>query len=121
MATLATAARNAGIAAIGVLMNSGHVQFQTAANSPVATCNFGSTAFGAPATGVITANAIADDTNAAGGVIDHAILQSSANATEITLTCTAVGGGGEIELTSLTIGAGDTLSLTSLTLTQPAS
>ena len=121
MPTLATAARNAAVNAIAALLNSGHVRFETSGNNEVATCNFGATAFGTAADGTATANAIADDADAAGGTVDHALLRSSAAATIITCTCTATGGGGDIELTSLVIGEGDTVSVTSMTLTQPAS
>ena len=121
MATLATAARNAAVDAVAALLNSGHIRFETAANNEVATNNFGATAFAAAVSGTATANSIADDSSATGGTVDHALLRSSASATIITATCTAVGGGGDIELTSLVIGAGDTVSVTSMTLTQPAS
>lgn len=119
--TLADIARNAAVAAVGALCNGGDIRFETAANGEVATCAFNATAFGSPSAGVITAATITDDTDAAGGTIDHAKLRSSAAATVATLTCTAVGGGGDLELTSLVIGAGDTVTVSSLTMTQPAS
>lgn len=120
MATLTSAARNAGIGAIAALCNSGTIQFQTSADVEVATCGFGATAFGAASAGVVTANAISDDASATGGVIEHAKFFTSGAAEVLEATCTATGGGGDFELTSLTIGAGDTVSVTSLTMTLPA-
>lgn len=119
--TLSTAARNAAVNAVAALCNSGTIRFETSANNEVATCTFGATAFGAAASGTATANAIASDTDATGGTVDHALLRDSSNAVVITATCTATGGGGDIELTSLAIGAGDTLAVNSMTLSQPAS
>ena len=119
MATLATAARNAAADAVAALLDGGDIQFQTAANGEVATCDFAATAFGAANTGVATAATISDDTSAAGGTVDHAVLRSSAAAPIITATCAV--GSGDFNMTSLVIGAGDTVSVSSLTLTQPAS
>lgn len=119
--TLATAGRNAAIAAIGALHNSGTIVFQTAANQEVATCTFASTAFGAPSTGVITAAAITADSDATGGTIAKAVHYKSDGTTAIlTATCTATGGGGDYEFSSLAIGAGDTVRVDALTMEQPA-
>lgn len=121
MPTLATAARNAAVNAIAALLNSGTIRFETSGNNEVATCGFGATAFGAASAGTGTANAISNDSDAAGGTIDHAVLRDSGAATVITCSCSEVGNGGDIELTSLVIGAGDTLAVNSMTMTQPAS
>jgi hypothetical protein len=120
MATLTTAARNAAVNGVTALLNSGTLMFQTSAHVEVAICNLNATAFGAGSNGTATANAISDDTDAAGGVINHAHLRKSDTTEIISLTCSVTGGGGDLQLTSLTIGAGDTVSVTSLTLTQPA-
>lgn len=93
----------------------GRIIFQTSANAEVATCEFSDPAFGAASGGVITANAISDDTNATGGTVDNFIITSRDGTTILSGTVTATGGGGDIELSSLTIGAGDTVSVTSLT------
>lgn len=122
MATLEAVARNAAVDAVAVLLNSGKIKFRTSGNAQVALCTFGATAFAAAAAGTAAANAITDDTNAAGGTVDHAqLLKSDGTTLVMTCTCTATGGGGDFELTSLVIGAGDTVSVTSLSLTQPAS
>jgi hypothetical protein len=122
MATLSTTGRNAAVAAVGTLLDSGVVEFQSSADSEVATVTFAATAFGSPAVGVITAAAMTDDSSAAGGTVAKARLYKSDLTTEILLcTTTTVGGGGDFELTSLVIGAGDKVSITSLTITQPAS
>lgn len=119
--TLETLARNAAANGIVDLLDGGNIRFETAANGEVATCTFGTPAFGAAAAGVATANAITDDSSAAGGTIDHAKLRQSDTTLVATLTCTTVGGGGDFELTSLVIGAGDTVTVSSFTITQPAS
>jgi hypothetical protein len=122
MPTLSVTARNAAVTAIAGLLNSGKLNFQTSAHNLVASPTFGATAFGTAANGAAAANTIADDTNAAGGTIDHCHLMKSDNTTEVMqCSCTVNGGGGDIELTSLVLGAGDTLSITSLSLSQPAS
>lgn len=118
--TLSTAARNAMISALGTLLNSGSIRFNTAGAVQVALIGFGATAFGAPATGVITANAMSADTNAAGGTVASALLRDSGAATVITATVSVTGGAGEFQLSTLTIGAGDTVSVSPLTITQPA-
>ena len=116
---LATVGRNAAVEAVTDLLDSGDIRFETSGNSEVATCTFGATAFGAPATGVCTANSIADDTSATGGVVDHAVLRKSDTTPVATATCGT--SATDFVLTSLTIGAGDTVSVTSLTMTMPAS
>ena len=119
--TLETVARNAACNGVVDLLNSGTIRFETVGNSEVATCTFNATAFGDAATGTATAAAIVDDSSATGGVIDHALVRTSATALVATCTCTVTAGGGDFELTSLTIGAGDTVSVTAMTVTQPAS
>lgn len=118
--TLATIGRDAAVEAATDLLNSGDILFQTAAHAEVAICTFGATAFGAAATGVVTANAIADDTSAILGTVSHAHLRNSGSADVMEATATASGGGGDFIFTSLAIGTGDTVSVTSLTVTMPA-
>ena len=119
--TLTEEARNAAVDAVVALFDSGDIQFQTAADNEVATLPFAATAFGAAVSGTATANTITDDTSAAGGTIDHAVLRKSDNTEVIEVTCGLVGSGQDIELTSLSIGVGDTVSITSMTMTMPAS
>ena len=119
--TLDDTCRNAACDAVVDLFDNGFIDFQTAAHVNLAQCNFGATAFGAAAAGIATANAIADDTDAAAGTVDHAHMTVSGPTERITLTVTAPAGGGDIELSSLALGAGDTVSVTSLTVSCPAS
>lgn len=76
------------------------------------------TGFGAPATGVITANAIADETIANSGTADGATLSDTAGT--YTLTVGTVGSGADVELSTLTYVSGETSSINSLTVTFPA-
>ena len=93
----------------------GQIVFQTSANAEVATFQMADPAFGGATGGVITANAITDDTNATGGTVTNFKLTDRNGATVLTGTVTATGGGGDITVSSTTIGAGDTVSITSLT------
>lgn len=119
MPTLTEIARNAACDAIVDQLDGGTVIFETSGNAEVATCTFGTPAFGAASSGLATANSITDDTSASGGTIDHAKLKTSGAAEVMEVTCGT--SGAEINLTSLSIGAGDTVSITSLTVTMPAS
>lgn len=74
------------------------------------------TGFGAPATGVITANAIADATIAADGTADSATISDTAG----TYTLTVGTSGADLNLSTLTYVSGETSSINSLTVTFPA-
>ena len=74
--------------------------------------------FGAPATGVITASAIASETIAASGTADSATLSDTAGT--YTLTVSGTGGGGDVEIDDLDFVSGGTSNITSLTVTFPA-
>ena len=119
--TLATVGRNAAVEAATDLLDGGDIQFQTAGDSAVATCTFAATAFGAAATGVVTAAAIADDTNANAGTVTHALLRTSVPAEVMDADVTDLAGGGSFTMTNRVVGTGDTVSVTSLTVTMPAS
>ncbi|MGE0719480.1 MAG: hypothetical protein AB7P02_28820 [Alphaproteobacteria bacterium] len=92
----------------------GVLQFQTSGGVAVATLTFSDPAFGNAANGVATANAIAPDTNAAGGTIAKAAIKDSAGTEVLACSVTATGGGGDITLSSVVISAGQTVSLSSL-------
>lgn len=98
---------------------SGKLVFLTAASAVAATLPFSATAFGAAASGVSTANAITSDTNAAGGTITKAELQTSGSVAKVLCSVTSTGGGGDITLNSVVVSAGQTVSCTSLTYTAP--
>jgi len=55
------------------------------------------------------------DTNAAGGTVDHFTVEDRDNTEVFRGTATVTGGGGDIEMSSLTISAGDTVELSSFT------
>lgn len=117
--THTTAVRNALADLIDERVNAGAsagtLVFQTSGDVEVATLTFSDPAFGAAASGIITANTINDDTNATGGTVAKFRIFDS-DATEVLSgTVTATGGGGDIELSSVSIGAGDTVSMSSLT------
>ena len=103
---------------VGTTNATGQLIFRTAANAEVATLNFSNPAFGAAAARVATAAAIADDTSATGGTIDHATWEDRDNNEVIRSTVGT--SGAEINLSSLSITAGDTVRITSLTYTGPA-
>jgi hypothetical protein len=99
---------------------SGKLVMQTSGAVTVATLPLSATAFGAAAAGVSTANAITSDTNAVGGTIAKAELQTSGSVSKVLCSVTATGGGGDIQLSSVVISAGQTVSLSALTYTAPA-
>lgn len=99
---------------------SGKIIMQTSGGVTVATLPFSATAFGNAASGVATAAAITSDTNAVGGTIAKAELQTSGGTAKVLCSVTATGGGGDITLSSVIISAGQTVALTSLTYTAPA-
>ena len=68
--------------------------------------------------GVLTFSAITSDTNAAGGTVATATLQTSADT--VCVHCAVSTSGSDINLSSLAVGAGDTVSVSSLTYTAPA-
>jgi hypothetical protein len=121
--THSTAARNAATDAVTALIGaSGRLKFHItgstveAPSATVANLALSATAFGASAAGVATANAIAADTNAAGGTVAFASLQTSGGAAVI--HCAVAASGSDINMTNgLVVTAGDTVSCSSLTYT----
>jgi len=121
--THSTAARDAATLAVtNLISTSGKLVFRTspstvaAPGTAVATLTFSATAFGAPSSGTATANAITSDTNAAGGTVAFATLQTSGGT--IVVHCAVAASGSDINLTGgLNVTAGDTVSCSSLTYT----
>ena len=102
---------------VGSTNPTGRFIFQTSSAAEVATLNFSATAFGSASSGVATANAITDDTNATGGTTDRCILVSR---DETTIIQGTVGTSGtDIIISNTSISAGDTVRITSLTYTGP--
>ena len=89
----------------------------TAVTGVVATLPFSATAFGAASGGVITANAITSDTNAAGGTIAYATFQTSGSV--VVVHCAVATSASDINITSggLAVTAGDTVSCSALSYT----
>lgn len=125
---LATATRNLGIDAIGDALNGGTIQIRTGAvptnvgdaaqGTLLGTLTFNATAFGAPATGVVTANTITSDTSADNsGTAGHARLLTSGAAIHSDATCGQ--GSGDFNFDNNVIVAGGTIAVSSLTMTQP--
>jgi hypothetical protein len=122
--THSTAARNAATNAVTLLLNAsgaGKLIFRTTGNvtapgTAIATLTFSATAFGASSSGTATANAITSDTNAAGGTVATATLETGAAV--VVVHCDVSGSGSDINLTGgLNVTAGDTVSCSSLTYT----
>ncbi|MGE5242296.1 MAG: hypothetical protein ACM3NI_11670 [Bacteroidota bacterium] len=96
-------------------LDAGTLQFQTAAGAEVATLNFNTPAFAAPVNGEASANVIAGDPDAVGGVI--AIARAFNNSGVMIWMCpvTAAGGGGSIELGGgVTVSPHQAVEMTSL-------
>lgn len=75
--------------------------------------------FGAPSTGVITANAIATATIANSGTANSATLSAAAGT--YTLTVGTAGSGADVIVSTTNYIAGETSTINSLTVTFPAS
>lgn len=120
--THATAVRNTLADAINTAVNAGagagQLVIMTSADVEVATLTMSDPAFGAATSGSITANAIADDTNATGGTA--ALFKVTDSAGAEVYRGTVGTSGADLNLSSVTIGAGDTVSVTSLVYTASA-
>lgn len=121
--THSTAARNAATDAVTALIGaSGFLKFRitgstvSAPSTIVANLTLSATAFGASATGTATANAIGSDTNATGGTVAFASLQTSGNV--LVIHCAVAAAASDINMTNgLVVAAADTVSCSSLTYT----
>ena len=127
----AAASRNAAANAVTALLNSGTVKLYSgtrpatadtalSGNTLLATGTFGATAFGGASSGVATANAITQESNApAGGTATFARMATSGAAAVADVSVSVNGGGGELQINATTIVAGLIVQFTSLTYTQP--
>lgn len=124
--TLTTSARNAAANAVVDLLDAGSGAgyleiIHSDGTSVLVTVTLADPAFGNAATGVATANTIAQATATGDGTATTFKAYDS-DANEIfSGSVTATGGGGEIEVTNTSISTGDKLEITSATYTQPAS
>ena len=76
------------------------------------------TGFGAPSTGLITANAVADATIAEDGTADSALWSDTAGSYILTVGTT--GSGADVIINTLSFVAGETSSISSATVDFPA-
>ena len=96
----------------------GQLVFMTGADVTVCTSELANPAYGAAASGVKTANAIADSNNGTGTVALHKFVDR--DGTEIFRgTVTATGGGGDVELSSVTL-SNEPVRMASYTYTEGA-
>jgi hypothetical protein len=127
IAFISDTAANAEANALAPLLNSGLIEFFTgtqpanantalSGNTLLATLTFGSTAFGAAAAGVITANAIASGTAVATGTATFARLYES-NGTTVVMDLPVGTSGAAINLNTTSIVTGGLVSITSYTHT----
>lgn len=91
-----------------------------ASGTLLATLTLGDPAFGAAATGVATANAIAATTGAAAGDAGWFRAKDSDGNTVLDGSVTATGGGGDMQLNTVTISVGVNVEVTAWTVTMPA-
>lgn len=89
--------------------------FETSGDAEVAILEMDAVAFGVPngSTAIMTAAAIADDTTAIAGTIDHAVMRDKDDLPVVNLTVAT--SGADINLSSLVIATNDTVRITSLT------
>lgn len=82
--------------------------------SEIATLALSATAFGAASSGIATASAITSDTNATGGTVATATLETSGGTVKV--HCAVAASGSDIDMSGgLTVTAGDTVTCTALT------
>jgi hypothetical protein len=118
--THSAAVRNAGANAKLALLNAGSAnaagiaRFRTSANAIVAGLALSNPAFANAVNGVATANAITNDTNAAGGVIARLTLEDRDRNVCITADDIRTTSGGDLQGNNLTVTAGDTVQILSL-------
>ena len=115
MATADTAARNSRASDFSAHYATATLQFRVGA-AVLATHNLAG--FGAPSTGVITANAISDATIAVTGIADNALWTDTAGSYALTVGVT--GSGADIEINSLSFFIGETSSISVATIDFPA-
>lgn len=116
MTTHNDATRNTVTDAVVDQLDGGDLQFQAANDAEVATCGFGTPAFGdsgAVTVGLATANAISSDASAVGGTVDHAVFRTSGQV-EIVKAITVATSAAEIIISSLSIAATDQVAVTAL-------
>lgn len=88
-------------------------------NTQLAELTMNAVSFGAPANGVMTANAITSDpsADAAGTAAFFRVYESDGSTVVYQGTVTATGGGGDLQLATTTLSVGLIVSITSLSLT----
>lgn len=87
-----------------------------APGAAVATLIMATPAFGASSSGIATAGAIADDTNAAGNASPVATASLQTSADVLAIHCAVAASGSDINMSNgLTVAAGDKVSCSSLT------
>ena len=124
--------RNLMLDAIKASYNSGFIRVYSgtrptdadtalAGNTLLAELVFNATAFPAAASGVLTANAITQDSSAdATGTASFVrCLQSNGTTVLGDFSCTATGGGGEVQFSTLSFVATVVVTLSSFTITAP--
>jgi hypothetical protein len=115
--THSTFARNLAADTVLGLLNvggAGTLQFQTSGGVPCATLVFTDPAFQPAVNGVATANPVANDSNAAGGLVSQFALTDNASTEVIFGSVTTPAGTGDIRLSSLNLSPGDVVVVTSL-------
>ena len=126
---LATAQRDNAVNPVGDALNNGQIQIRTGAQPTnvadaaggtlLSEHGFSATAFGAAATGVKTANAIAADTILASGTADHARFLTSVPAIHSDADVGMAGPSPSIVVDNDEFVLGGTATFTSLTMTCP--
>lgn len=125
---ISAAAANAGVAAIGALLNGGHLEIRSgsqpatvataASGTLLGTLTLAATA-GTASGGVWTAGTITGDTSAdASGTAGWFRGYSSASAAVIDGSVTASGGGGDMIISTTSVVAGGDIEVTSWTISQ---
>ena len=105
---------------VGATDAAGDLMIMTSGDVEVSIHLCSNPAFLAPSSGTKNADAIADDTSAAGGTAALFKFQDRNNAEVFRGTVTGTGGGGDIELDNASVGVGVTVSITSFSYSSSA-
>jgi len=100
----------------GVTQSGGKLVLETSGDAEVSLHRFADPAFGAAASGVITAASLPiDDTSAAGGTVAQYSIFNRQDVKQFEGVVAV--SGQDLDLSSLSVGVGDTVSLTAFTIT----
>ena len=105
----------------GSTNSTGQIKIQTSGDVDLSINTLSDPPAGSASSGSVTFSAIANDTILATGTAAKFIAQNKDEATILTGTVTATGGGGDLQFNTISFTIGDTCSISSFTISMPGS